>query len=826
MSLLQVEDLVSHQLRTSYLSEVADGVGERLITINDSFLNTGPFKAAGWRSNPAHIKRTHSPPIPTAVASEYFQAAPRLAGLTLEDEADEGGMLTGRGGDTLGPTNAAKRRRERRREQMEEEDSSELSDESDEESDQRAAQQIRFAKMPVRNRAGSSPPARSRAGSSPLQPSNLRQTTTVSSPRAPPGARRGSQSALETVKERARRDTVTSSEVSSENEFDASGFHRQRDAARAAAKAARIQARINEEPSEGIKRAGSELLPEEMDSDGSDTSSAFAGSVDSTGILGTGETPIVGASPSQQVVGTVPKQLLRQSTVRKPPSAPQPQVLQALPPPRPMSTLRPLSMAQPRSLLSDAFKTKKTAPTSSIERFASLSGKGDPDPLKIRIFAPFSENPEKPFEVLSRRSVQESDGTFRPVLIVELIGLGLWTYMESKLQPPIPADKMSANWWTLRMVEEDGEVDDDFPPFDRRKPVNAFTTANNMTGRRRGAKTHDNFGLVQASESEFAVNQEQTPEFGPAEAAEEASEDLTQAIANQPAQINLPPPSQPRANPITNTSVRVDTLFADKPAAPAAMPVSRGGQHKLLRITIISADIAPGQMVTLDVTTDMYLAEIMEQVCRKRNLDKSQHVLKMPLSGALVYLDRTVSSIGNVQELELHRRRFATDGPLTMTGSPSSSSPKPFAWPDYSASNKKSKGSKVVTPHPLAQEAMSKQHDETGINVNYKKYTVWRKQPMRFAGLNERILAIDGEYVYIMPSSGGKTTREGGKTTTVHFSNVVGCSVSRRHPTHFKLMVYKATESKRYDFEARNTAEAADIVQELKKGVAPYNRDI
>lgn len=39
-------------------------------------------------------------------------------------------------------------------------------------------------------------------------------------------------------------------------------------------------------------------------------------------------------------------------------------------------------------------------------------------------------------------------------------------------------------------------------------------------------------------------------------------------------------------------------------------------------------------------------------------------------------------------------------------------------------------------------------------------------------------------------------------------------------------MVYKATESKRYDFEARNTAEAADIVQELKKGVAPYNRDI
>lgn len=778
-----LHSLVSHQLRTSYLSEVADGVGERLITINDSFLNTGPFKAAGWRSNPAHIKRTHSPPIPTAVASEYFQAAPRLAGLTLEDEADEGGMLTGGGGDTLGPTNAAKRRRERRREQMEEEDSSDLSDESDDDADQRAAQQIRFAKMPVRNRAGSSPPARSRAGSSPLQPSNLRQTTNASSPRAAPGARRGSQSALETVKERARRDTVTSSEVSSENEFDASGFHRQRDAARAAAKVARIQAKINEEPAEGVKRQGSELLPEEEeDSDGSDTSSAFAGSVDSAGILNTGETPHMGGSLGQQVVGTVPKQLLRQSTVRRAPQVPAPQMLQALPPPRPMSTIRPLSVVQPRSLLSDAFKTKKVAPSMSVEKFASLSGKGDPDHLKIRIFAPFSAEPEEAFETLIRRTAQG-----RPVIIADLIGLSLWTYYESKRQPPISADKMSVNWWTLRMVEEDGEVDDDFPPFERKKPVNAFATANNMTGRRRGGKTHDNFALVQASESEFKENQQQTPEYAADDAAEDApaADDLTPTVGSLPTQVNLPPPSRPRANPITNTSVRVDTLFADKPAAPESMPVATRGQQKLLRITIVSADTAPGQMITLDVTTSMYLEEILEQVCRKRNLDKSQHVLKLPGSGAVVYLDRTVSSIGNVSELELHRRRFATDGPLTMTGSPSSSSPKPFTWTDYSIPSKKTKG-KVMTPHPLAQEALMKQ-DEAGVSANYKKYTVWRKQPMRFVGLNERTLAIDGEYVYVLPSSGGKTTREGGKTTTVHFSNVIGCSVSRRHPTHFKV---------------------------------------
>ena len=34
--------------------------------------------------------------------------------------------------------------------------------------------------------------------------------------------------------------------------------------------------------------------------------------------------------------------------------------------------------------------------------------------------------------------------------------------------------------------------------------------------------------------------------------------------------------------------------------------------------------------------------------------------------------------------------------------------------------------------------------------------------------------------------------------------------------------MYKATESKRYDFEARGADEAAEIVQELKKGISPY----
>ena len=113
-------------------------MGERLITVNSSVLNTPGFRAAGWSTNAADIKRTYSPPIPTAITSEYFQAPPRSAGLApgsgLGEDEEEGGMVTGGvSNDTIGPGPAVKRRR--RREHLEEDDSSDLSDESDEDAD-------------------------------------------------------------------------------------------------------------------------------------------------------------------------------------------------------------------------------------------------------------------------------------------------------------------------------------------------------------------------------------------------------------------------------------------------------------------------------------------------------------------------------------------------------------------------------------------------------------------------------------------------------------------------------------------------------------------
>lgn len=335
---------------------------------------------------------------------------------------------------------------------------------------------------------------------------------------------------------------------------------------------------------------------------------------------------------------------------------------------------------------------------------------------------------------------------------------------------------------------EDEEVDYDFPALERNKPIVAFTTANNRAARSRSnSKPYDEFALVEATDEQFQENQSITPQFKQEAVASANDDDFMPK--NTPTLSTSTPlaGTQPRLNPLLTTmsALRSNATLADSPAiGTVATPAARNSVKKLLRIHIHSADAAPGQMITLDVTTDTYLADVLDVVCKRRQLDKANHVLKLTGSGTVVLLDRTVESIGNRTELDLYRRRFATDGPLTMSGSPSSSSPKMPMMADRPDARKVRKGP-MMGNHPLAQEAIKQ--DELG-SANYRKYTVWRKQPMRFVGLNERILAIDGEYLHIMPTSTGKTMFEGqGKTTTVHFSKVVGCKVTRRHPTNFKV---------------------------------------
>jgi hypothetical protein len=240
----------------------------------------------------------------------------------------------------------------------------------------------------------------------------------------------------------------------------------------------------------------------------------------------------------------------------------------------------------------------------------------------------------------------------------------------------------------------------------------------------------------------------------------------------------------------------------------------------------------------IECTTDTYIAEIFDKVCRDFQLDKALYVLRVSGSTTVAPIDRTVEALGARDKLDLVRRRFVGDGVFGLSGSPGSSSPNaPLIISTGGAPKKTKKGDRAAAAisghgllHPLAKQ------DPAALSLTqtyYRRYPVLRKQPMSFASSTSRILALDSEYMHIMP---GETTTTGtnnklfeqqtAKTTTIHYSSIVGTKVNKKHPRTFRVIVFKERETKRYDFEAQTTSDASEIVKEIKAGVERFQDGI
>ena len=812
------------------MTHIKDGVGERLINVNTAVLNDPAFRDAGWVPNTAEIKRTYSPPIPTAITSEYFQVPPRSAGVpasAFDEEDDIGGMVTGHGGsqDTVGPSLNA--RKKRRKEQHDEDDSSDLSDDSDEEGDvqTRPSQQIKFQKMPLRSRAGSSPIQNSHR---PDEPSVM--ITSPSQKPDAPGLRRGSLGAVEQMRRRARADTVTSSEMSSENELDPSLFKRKPVSSSRAAKASQLLSEQIDEDEAESSVDGKLEAPVVDDTRDSDLSSELEGSLDSNSLLEEAGDALV-SSPLPEPPNIPPAITPQQSSPRKAKQATA--GLQALPPPRPISTI------QPSSALTMAIKAKNRKPANPLDRFAVLSGKGDPNPLYIKIYAPFSSEPEDPFEMLLRRHSTEGVA----VTVAEVIGFSMWRYAEEGLKPPIEGDKLNVNRWVLRMVD-DGEVEYDFEPPSRMKPILDFTSNNNRGPRPRARdKPWDEFAIVEAKASEFKENERLTPVFSEeAAAAAAVAEDSSGTTSTQPEaqRKKSEPPIPPVAsfskspNPITGPSftpsaLRKDsTNLLDKPAPATSSATPRTGVTKTITVHFVDNNLN-AHITKLNATTDTYIAEIFDQVCKKLNVDKALYILRVSRTNTVAPSDRTVEALGNRVSLDLSRKRFIGEADFGLSGSPGSSSPNaPLLLTSGGMPTKAGKRKVNSAIHPLAQKTdpLGMANTVAAVQNNYKRYNVVRKQPMSFTPSHPRVLLLDGVFIkFMLGARGGGGAGAGaptGKITTVAFSNIVGCKVSRKHPKTVRVLVYRERETKRYDFEANNVAEAQEIVGEIKKGIEPY----
>jgi len=824
MSLLQNDDFVVYQLRTAYLATIKDGVGERLLHVDAGVLNNAAFRAAGWRPNAADSRRTYSPPIPTAITADYFQA-PRPAALGGDDD-DDGGMVTGGGShDTVGPVLNARRRR--RKELPAEDDSSDLSDESDDDDDAaRPAHRLQFTKMPLRTRSGSSP-VRGSALRSELAEAAAGPVLGLPSPSRPPEPlpRRSSLGAPDhSAPTRPRGDTITSSDMSSENELDASSFRKRR-----------LRTHDDEGAAAGARL---EALHEHDESDDSLTSE-FSGSADSSALIGAGGDAL-DSSPAV-VLPTTPGLIpFHGASPRKRKESLLP-ALQALPPPRPISFVLPVSA------LTQALRAKEQKPSDPLARFAgwNAASEAQQNPLYIKLYCPFAAKPSKPVELLIRKFNDQGEGP----TVAEAIGYALHRYQEEKVEPSLPAEKRNVNYWVMRMYD-DGEVDDEFPPLTRNKPLKDFAS-NNARGMRPRArdKPWDEFALVEATPKEMRENEAITPLYSRDATSTESPPSDVPADVEEKKQHVKPVPHRAKSfrNPITGpsfapTATRKDTsTLADMPKVSQTHAASRTGVSKTITIHFTDENFNT-KAIPVPCTTDTYIADIFDQVCHDLGLEKALYILRVSGSTTVAPPDRTVEALDTRMDLDLLRRRFIGDGIFGLSGSPGSSSPNaPLVISTGAAPKKTKKSDRTYAAasgtsllHPLAK------HSDTGglalsATGYYRRYAVLRKQPMSFASSTSRILALDNEYMHIMPGEsgakagvrgGGAWVEAQGKTTTVHFSSVVGSKVSKKHPKMFRVIVFKERETKRYDFVASSTDEAVEIVREVKRGVERFQEGI
>ena len=634
----------------------------------------------------------------------------------------------------------------------------------------------------------------------------------VTSPsrRSVEGRLRGdSLGAVDAIKQRERRDTATSSDLSSDNELDPSLFRRR---TINPSRAARNNNLLTQKHQEDERQQMRNLAPSQInegsaeDSEKSSLSSGFGEAADSESLM---DDALVSSSLDGLDV-------VQNATMMNPPSPKKSRsqssnLLSVLPPPRPISTIQPIS------ILGQAIKASRTKPKNPIEVYAGLSGKGALDPLNVRIYAPFSEPSGKPFEMPLQRMTQQSQGDKVQVTVADAIGLSLWRYIEEGLKPPLEGRKLDINRWTLRMID-DGEVEYDFPALTRTRPMTDFTSNNNRAARGRSReKLYDEFALVEATDAQYRENKALTP----LPAQDES------AIIDDPVEDNQQR-SQSRARGLSEDSKgdfdqrpsfgprKLSAMPADKPAIPQSHSTPRMGPSKLLKIHFTSLE-ADTQTNTIEVTTDTYIAEVLDIVCKKFKLDKAYHILKVSGTNTIAPLDRIVKTLGVRTDLDLIRRRFANDGAIGGAGSPGSSSPNA---PLLLTTETLKKGRRPL--HPLAQK------QELYTNTSkHKRYNVIRKQPMSFTPSHQRIILIDEDHMQILPAETGKTLFDNsGKSTIVPFSMIVGCKVSRKHPKSFRVIIFEEKGTKRYDFEAQGAAEAKEIVGELERVMEPYHANV
>ncbi|CAG8811167.1 2158_t:CDS:2, partial [Racocetra persica] len=231
--------------------------------------------------------------------------------------------------------------------------------------------------------------------------------------------------------------------------------------------------------------------------------------------------------------------------------------------------------------------------------------------------------------------------------------------------------------WNMRMVEDDGEIDEDFP----------------------------------AKQNEAASNKLRASTY---------KENTTSPIKNG----------------TTEPALESGGIMSNNSTSKGSAVDFTNQIFLRVRVTL-NPNEEVAHTTTVPALANTPFQDVLESICRKRKLDINKYTLKIADTDKYINMEKTVESIGNAKELALVEK--STNGTSTAP--------------------------EVTPPSPTA---------------------------------------IDGDYIHIMPSE-TRTMFESVKTSSYHITSVMSCKVNKKAPANFKLVIYRDSGTKTYDFEAEST---------------------
>ncbi|CAH1759309.1 22504_t:CDS:2 [Entrophospora sp. SA101] len=424
------------------------------------------------------------------------------------------------------------------------------------------------------------------------------------------------------------------------------------------------------------------------------------------------------------------------------------EILSSSPPPK-----EPLSPEKEKKLFPDPSKftaTTSTKPISALsvliaekkskldnpfrEKYSFFAGKGDLNPIKLKLYLPFCKEPTKPLVLIVKRDAS----------VEEVIGYTLYQYWDEKREPILESRLCNVVQWIMRIVEDDGEIDEDIA-LERTRKISKFA--------------FDQFALCIANPTQVKQNE------------------ALHAKMRSPTKESMTDPPTAKSDGSTITTINDSTTRTNTLGSTVDL-----ANQIFLRIRLTqNSEVA--HTTTINVSPDMHFYEVLDVVCQKRKLDSKDYTFKIADSNIFINLENTVDTVGNEQDLVLV--------PRVTTPTTGDMPPSPTTI--------KERTSKRRTPTDPPQPLYVSSNEYMSV---YKKYLVYRKTPM-FVGRHERVLAIDGDYIHIMPSE-TRTMFESMKTSSYHITAVSSCKPNKKAPSNFKLVIYRDSGLKTYDFEAES----------------------